>query len=180
MVDEIEPDIVIRKRGGRLPLLSRSDVELIKNDTRPAREVAAEYGVAADTVNRVRQVGRFKDMPYVPREETDRTMEEPQAIVYNGRAGRPFVTGRAGLSQEEREKIGRDTRSRVEVAREWGVSLAYIDKLRRIHGSHLVKRSPLSVETRAAIKASDLDDNYLASSYRVPAKVIRAIKDGTI
>jgi hypothetical protein len=60
------------ERGGRLPIFYRTEVEAIKRDERPIEEIAHSWGVSYDTIQKVKQRGRFANVPYIPRDEIDR------------------------------------------------------------------------------------------------------------
>jgi len=139
-----------RLRGGRMSSLYRAEVDEIAADTRPRAQIAADWGISYDTVSRVKQVGRFKNVPYIPRDECDRTINyltgktyqatmldtfnetkpEPQPI------GRPFASGRGPLEAWEFEQIGTATNVTVEELMErFGVSRSKVREIRRTYNN---------------------------------------------
>jgi hypothetical protein len=174
------------RKPGRVPKFYRDEVEQIKQDTRRIEDIAASWGVSFDTIQRVRQAGRFKHVPYIPRDEIDRRVNyltgEPVQptmsefpVPPSPKRGRPFGSGRREpMNDEEKLAIATDPRPPRDVAQEYGVSTSYVNKLRR--QAFDARRGALSKGTIEAIRADERPHAVIARSYRVPIALVEHIK----
>lgn len=187
--EEIHGVRVPSKRGGRIAIFYRDEVEAIRKDKRPIMEIAEAWDVSFDTIQRVRQAGRFKDVPYIPRDEVDRrvsyltglpvqpTMSE-FPVSRGGKKGRPFKSGREdALTEDERSLIASDKRRAHVVAAEYNVSPNYVNKIRREAGVSVPHRGPLTQATMDAIKADGRPYADIAIAFRVPALLVKKLKE---
>lgn len=187
---EQEEDIYGEKsafeRGGRLPAFYRAEVDAIRLDMRSMQQIADAYKVSITTIARVKQRGRFAGIPYIPRDEVDRREAYPEGetrapqmkdfvVPKTGRRGRPFANGRAALTDAEMASVLHDPRHPRDVAAHWGLATSYVISLRRRHG--IAQRGPLSEAVKQMIRDDPREPEVLAVIYKLPAKVIRHMKE---
>ena len=91
------------ERGGRLPIFYRDEVEAIRADQRAVAAIARDWGVAIDTIRRVKRRGCFSDFEYIPRDEINRI------VTYNSEFERAI-----GELMARRSRVGAGCRSAVE------------------------------------------------------------------
>lgn len=168
-----------RTSRGRAPAFYRAEVEAIQMDERPTADIAAEYKVSFDTIQRVKQLGRFQNTPYIARDDDPTHREVITPIPTNSKRGRPFKSGRRqAFSEIELEGLAGDPREAREVAATYGVTPDYVNKVRRAYGTAMQRRGPLDHRTIAAIRIDPRNINAIASAYKVPGELVQRIKDG--
>lgn len=184
-VEVLRIERATKQRGG-MPKFFKHEVEAIREDKRIIAEIAQEWGCSFDTIMRVRQQGRFKDVPYVARDDIEMVEGvEHRTVVQNYRAprvkkGRPFKSGRREpVTAKEMADIAQDARASFEVAEDYNVSRAYVNKVRREMGTTLYHRAPLTEGIIAEIAADGRSYNELALAYRIPLALVRWIKGVT-
>lgn len=174
------------ERSGRLPIFYRAEVEQIRADTRAPAVIAAAWGVAFDTIQRVRQAGRFRNVPYIPRDEIDRRQgqaSEQKAMSHYQttpvhKRGRPFKSGReTPLSEEEILSIVSDQRQATIVAAEYSVSTSYVNNLKSKAGLSAKGRTMTPDKVKAII-ADQRDPALISRDFKVPKAVVEALKRG--
>lgn len=185
----IEPELpkwANEKRKGGVPKFFKHEVLAIREDDRPIGEIAETWGCAFDTILRVRQQGRFKDVPYVARDEIEVVDGVPQRVIMRdfsmvgSKKGRPFKSGRREpLTKEEMVAIAQDPRHSHQVAAEYMISRAYVAKIRREMGTTLLHRVPLTDGIIAQIEADPGGYEDIALKYRVPTALVKWIKGVT-
>lgn len=144
-------------RRGRVPLLSREQVDKIKDDHRPVDVLAQEYGVSASTIIRAKR-------------HIYSTVEDNFAHSYN------TLQGKNTIPKMKLEAIANATGQAKVVAREFGVSPAYVYLLRRQYGTQRKRQSPLPPEVIDIIIASPRPVEELAKQYSLSVPVILMIR----
>lgn len=167
------------ERGGRLPTFYREEVDRIRQDTRPLVDIAEAWGVAIDTIRRVQQRGSFAAVPYIPRDEVDRSEKYPDyadaAIAYvqgQVRPGRPFASGRPALTDAELAEILVDKRPAKEIAHSYGLRTTYVQMLKR----QLKYIEDVPVTLKVTIQGDQRDVDTLSRAYKVPKHIVEEIK----
>lgn len=182
------------QRGGRLPVFYRSEVNMILADHRTLREIAETWQVSLDTISRVKQLGRFRTVPYIARDEIDRT------LAYNGmrlqktmkdqhdevtaarperyRRGRPFASGREPLTEADKLAIAMAEGTVQEIAADSGVSPTYVKRLRRDYIMEVHRSKRLSPALVQAIIADTREVTAIAVAFKIPSALIIEIKAG--
>lgn len=183
------------ERGGRFPKFYRHEVDEIRKSHEKHSVVAEQYGVSVETIKRVREVGRYINERYIPRDEIDRRplyrdkhrdkpkapkkAVTPQGNAPAGRKGRPFKSGRADLTDLEKQMIAKDIRSARQVAEAHQISVPYVKKLRREMGVSHVRTGPLSHRTVRDIHQDKKPLQQIAEERHLPVQIVRAIKEGS-
>jgi hypothetical protein len=170
-------------------------VDAIREDNRSSATVADEWGVSYDTIQRVRQRGRFAGVPYICKEQAavrrkyptllDTTpVEEVLAAHFEKHkpepkkplpVGRKFLSGRAPLALDEIAAILVDKRPARIVARDYHLQSNYVMKLRRDYASDSDYAAKVE-RLRDRILADKRELTKLAVVYKLPVKVIEGIK----
>lgn len=176
-----------KHRPGRLPLFYRHEVERIKADPRSDIAVAEAEGVSRITIARVRETGKYKGIPYIPRDEIDREAqargEQPhmydQYKVSHMR-GRRTVAGAEPPSEDMRRAMAYDKREAAQVAAAYGVSKSFVYKMRNKFGVRWVRVDPLSPFQRQRFDAlkHTRDVEAMSRALNLPALVVQALLDG--
>lgn len=180
LINELERGSA-KQRSGRAPSLYREEVDAILADERGDTEAAKSFGVSVDTIKRVRQKGRFRAVPYIPRDEMDRTKADnlPMSaypVTKGGNKGRPFSSGRAALTSDEKLAIAVDHRPVRQVAEEYDVSMGYISKIRHELGTNMLRTGKVGLMALKEIAADSRDVETIAEHWSLPVKVIEAIR----
>lgn len=100
-------------RGDNLRKLTPEQVAVMRSDLRPARVVAADYGVACTTVDHIRRGHTWKQRGYVP-----------------VRLQRPTPPN-AKINADIAERIRADTRTAAEIAAVYSLDVSHVRKVRR-------------------------------------------------
>jgi|GEM_PF-5116645 len=178
------------KRGGRVPKFYRKEVERIRADQRTLAEIAMAEGVSITTIMRVKQIGRYKNVPYIPRDEYDRSkaytvrkMVEEANRGVERRRGRPFKSGRGPLTDEEKERIVFERRPYAEIAQAYGITVATVNRIKYEYNRQLYDNDAMHTAHKAmheAIRKDPRHPQLIAQAYKVPGQVVLAIKRGDI
>lgn len=174
---------------GRLPLYYRAEVERIKADPRPHSIMAEVEGVSLTTIMKVRSAGKFEGVEYIARDEIDRqaqregfqpTMKEALSNTRSEqlKRGRPFKSRRR-MTDEERRAIAYHPQEAHIVAEKYGVSVAYVYRMRREYGVRYINRDPLTPSQREKFDAfkDKKSVTELAGILNLPPLVITALLD---
>lgn len=182
--------------GGRQPIFYAHEVDEIRADKRSSAVVADEWGVSYDTIQRVRQRGRFRGVPYVTKEQASlrrkypplfstEPVEEwqppkPDAFTTTkpNPVGRKFSSGRAPLTLDEIAAILVDKRPTRAIARDYHLQSNYVQKLKRDYATEDDLKERIE-RCRDAVLADDRDVKTLSMAYKLPRGVIERIKHGT-
>lgn len=132
-----------RQRPGRAPVLSRAEVEAIRSDMRRTGEIARYYGVSDETIRRVKQIGRYKDVPYIPVDEYKReiTLEGMKnrhlhkrysILEKQGPAVGRKLAKREPLGAKEVRRILLERHNLTELADELGISKSTLYRIKRV------------------------------------------------
>jgi len=159
---EEEPPLK-RIKVGRPAILTRAQVEEIKDSVQPIDVLMLRYSVSRATICRARHA------KYV-------TAEEKGAHSSSGVGrGRRLMSNGKRLDHEDKLKIAADPREAREVADAFGVSLAYVYKLRVLHGGRQ-HNSMLPHEVMQHILTSKQSSDVLATKLHIPKLVIEAAR----
>lgn len=140
------PELKVKNvgRGGRNPAFYRVEVDRIRADKRSLVDIAAHYGVTTMTIRRVKGLGTFAGLKYIPADEVDRRITEDgeyvQDVMNPGtsrhvptgkRAGRPFKTRDKPMTDVARKEIIASRETVRVLAERYKVSAATISRIRR-------------------------------------------------
>ena len=172
-----------RHKGG-VPKFFSHEVAAIRADPRTIVEIAEEWACSFDTILRVRQQGRFASVPYVARDDVQTIEGSERRIIMReyqpataSKKGRPFKSGRREpISSKEMIAIAQDARHANLVAKDFQISPAYVNKIRREMGTALIHRAPLTDGTIAQIEAAKGGYEDIALTYRIPTALVKWIK----
>jgi len=173
-------------RKGGVPKFFKHEVEAIREDERPLTDIAHDWACSFDTILRVRQQGRFADVPYIARDELDMAVDPVSGLIANpparemlkeNKRGRPFKSGRRDpVTAVERAQIAQDPRHAQLVASDYKISRAYVNQIRREMGTTLLHRAPLTKSSIDQIRADGRRYEDIAHAFRVPIALVRWIK----
>lgn len=176
-----------KDRGGRFPKFYRVEVEEIRESLEKHSLLAERYGVSVETIKRVREVGRFAGITYIPRDEMDRRTPLPngkprptsnsEGTGY--KRGRPFKSGRSHVTPQERRMMASDIRPIAEAAQAYGVSVPYLKKLRKEMGVSHIRAEALSHRMIRNITRDERPIADVARDMNLPTQIVRAIKEGS-
>lgn len=175
------------ERGGRLPKFYRSEANEIRSSFAPNSVLAEQYGVSVETIKRVREVGRYADVPYIARDEVDRrstskgNVSQPKRKRANVREnrGRPYKSGRSQLLSHERKAIANSILTLKETAEMYGVSVSMVKLLRREYGTTMNRTGPLTHRLVRDIHKDARPVDEVAKDNHLPVQIVRAIREGT-
>lgn len=177
------------RRGGRVPIFYRHEVDNIRADMRPYADIAETWNVSYDTILKVKQAARFKDVPYIARDELDRRVNyrsglpvqlsmRDYPVAKATKRGRPFKGGRQHpLTNEERSAISLDIRQAKIVAAQYNISVSYVAQIRREMGTVAIRRGPLTQGAIDSIKADARPYAEIAIVWKIPVQVIKHLKE---
>lgn len=185
-VSQIEEEMMLgvrspSERGGRLPTFYRSEVESIRADTRTIREIAQSWGVSITTITRVQMRGRYRNTPYIPRDEVDRSVSyvrTHEARPKRERPGRPFKSGRAALTAQEIADIVNDDRPVREIAEDYQLTVEYVRKLRLKHGAVSNGSRTITPRLVRSILRDQRSDAETAVAFKINRLTVQDIRDG--
>lgn len=103
-----------------LSKLTWEDVQKIREDTRTHDKVAEEYGICAENVSMIKRNRRWKDDDF----------DAIDGIL------RGELSPKARLTSSDVIAIRNDTRQNVEIAKDFGISSAYVSNLKARVGLH--------------------------------------------
>lgn len=171
-----------KRRPGRTPALYRQEVESIRADTRPIKDIAAYWGVSENTIRRVQGRGVHASNPYVPVEDYEREVTRaapaPARPRTTGAAhiGRPFKS-RGPLTEDERKAIMLSQEPIRDIAERYKVSTGTVSRLRALGRNTmplLADGTPMTLEQ--AVLADVRDDATVARRFGVTVTTVRYIR----
>lgn len=173
-------------RKGGVPKFFKHEVLAIREDERTIGDIAVAWNCSFDTILRVRQQGRFANIPYVARDEIEMVDGVAHRVIMRdfspvgSKKGRPFKSGRKmALTQEEMVAIAQDARHSNIIAKDYNISRAYVNKVRRELGTVLLHRVPLTDAIIDEIKRAPGRYEDIALFNRVPVALVKWIKGVT-
>lgn len=150
-IKPLDRTAMVQRRGGRMPSLMRFEVEMIRADSRNVTDAAKHYGVSENTIRRVREIGCFAGVPYIPADEYDNTVtitgvgassratynQSPMSEFVHGpldntgrKFGRPYPNRSKPFSDAELYDIASNAGT-SELAEKYGVSRSTIYNIKR-------------------------------------------------
>lgn len=162
-----------RQKRGRAPSLYRAEVDAIKRDGRPVAKIAREYGVSHMTIRRVKEIGMFAGVPYVPADEYERIIPARQMTQYDKRQGRPLKRGREFTNEEIQFIISCDW-TLDDLAHHFTVSRSTIGRLQQKWRGWFPKGQRLE----EIIRADPRQHHEIARQYLLSEHMVRQIQVG--
>lgn len=154
------------KKRGRKPLFDAREVEEIQQSDKSLAYLANHHGVSRATIARIRSYG----YEYAPLGSTEKARTHPTTRQKRTRSER--------LDEDTLRLIALDNRPQSVVARDWGVSIPYVAKLRAKHGTTNRPGTLLPPDVEDIIRRSDKTIEQLAAQFGVPELIIRRVRDG--